>query len=102
DVADRLPETVPIRDERAHGGGRGEAVLDRVLARERALEDVRAPSARVNVVIAPRVLRALEAAARRVLPLRLGREASVGPRTVGLGVVPADVHDGVVVETVDR
>src|SRR5690606_12104146 len=76
-------------------------VLEGVDPGEVALPDVRAPAALVHLLIAPGILGPLEAAAGRVLPLRLGGQVAPCPVAVGAGVVPADVHHGVVGEAVD-
>ena len=78
------------------------AVLCRVPDGEFALEDVRAPSAVVDLLIAPRVFSAVEPAARRVLPFGLGGQAAPGPVAVCLRVIPAHVDDRVITDAVER
>ena len=87
DVAGHVVQPVAVGGERADGGGAAVTAPG-----ELALPGVRHP--RVGLV-APRVRRALQAAARGELPLRLGRECRTGPRGVGHGVLVGDVHDRV-------
>src|SRR5690606_30833685 len=99
-VADGLPYPVLVRGEAANGSRRQEAVFERVLAGESSLPDVGAPSALVDLGVAPRILRRVQAAPGRVLPVRLAGKAPARPVAVGLGVVPAGVADGVIPEAV--
>jgi len=53
-------------------------------------------------LVAPGVAGAVEAAARRQLPLRLGRQRLAGPRGVACGVLEGDVHDRMVLAAGER
>ena len=70
--------------------------------RELALPGVRHLPAAGHELVAPGEFRVLEPAARRELPLGLGRKRLIGPARIRLGVAVGDVHDGVVVEPLDR
>src|SRR5690606_37519877 len=101
DVADHLPQPIAVRFEGAHGGGGEPAVFESVRAREDALPDVRSPTAVVDLLVAPRVLLLIQPAPRGIFPLGLGGQAPAGPPTVGLRIVPTDVHRGVIAQTLD-
>ena len=96
DVARGVVEAEAVGREGARGRGSEVAVVRRVARREVALPDVAAVLAARLQLVAPGVATPLEAAAGRVLPLRLGREARAGPRAVGRRVLPGDVDDRVV------
>ena len=53
-------------------------------------------------LVAPDEAGAVAAEARCPLPLGLGREPLAGPRRVGLGVLPCDVDDGMLVHRPSR
>ena len=100
DVAGHVVEAVAVRRERADGRRRAVAVVG--APREVAVPVVREPLARRLGLVAPDVGRAVETAARRPLPLRLGRQRLAGPRGVGLGVLVRDVDDGLVLAPRER
>src|SRR5204863_5533929 len=102
DVAGHVVEAVAVRRERADRRGPLEAVLEQVLPRELALPEVRVRLAARRELVAPAILRAVEAAARGELPLGFARQLLAGPPRVGLRVLERDVHDGVIPEPLER
>ena len=92
-VAGHVVQTEAVRWERVDRRRAGVPVGRRVVARERALEDVHPVFAIGFEVVAPRVHRRRATATRGVLPLGLRGQPSAGPPAVRLGVVPRDVDD---------
>src|SRR5512147_559552 len=70
--------------------------------REAPLPGVGPPFVHRVVAIAPSIDRAVEPAARRELPFRLGRQIVAEPARVGERVLGGDVDHGVVASAVDR
>src|SRR5215211_804720 len=68
DIADHVVDAMTVRRERGDWGGPLEAVAVRVLPRKLALPGVGHVPAVRRQLVAPCVVRALEAAARRKLP----------------------------------
>src|SRR5262249_14322571 len=101
DVAGHVVEAVTVRRERLDRGGALVAVLDRVAVGKLALPDVALRPRLGERLVAPGVPLVVQAAAGGELPFRLGRQALAGPLRVGDGVVPRDVHDGMIVFPVD-
>src|SRR3954467_4866224 len=101
DIADHVVDAMAVRRERSDRRGPLEAVAVRVLARKLALPGVGHVPAVRRQLVAPRIVGALEPAARRKLPFGFARELLAGPLGVGKRVAESDMHDGVVVERVD-
>src|SRR5699024_6335884 len=76
-------------------GGADEPVIEGVRVREVPLPDVAVPLHVDEQPIAPRVASSLEPAAGGALPFGFAGQSGPRPRAVRLGVVPADVDDGV-------
>src|SRR5262245_13299670 len=102
DVPGHVVEVVAVRWEASDRRRALVAVELRVLPGELALPAVRHRLAVREVLVAPGERRAVEPAARGVLPLGLGRQLLARPRRVRLGVLTRDVDDGMVVAAVDR
>ena len=77
------------------------AVGGRVRHRERSLPDVRRGVALRVELVAPGVVLAIEAAARRELVLRFGRQLLARPFQVRDRIVPGHVHHGVLLAALD-
>src|SRR5215475_2650366 len=101
-VADHVVGAVAVRRKRHHRRRALMAVGCKVFMRENALPGVRHASAARRELIAPGELRAIEAAARRELPLGLARQLLTGPFGIGLGIAISDVNDRMVLEPADR
>ena len=102
DIADHVVDAVAIRRERLDRR-RALITIERlVLVRKRPLPGVGHLFSRGRQFIAPGEFRPLETAARRVLPLGLGRQFLARPTRVSLRVAIGDMHDRVVVEPADR
>ena len=86
----------PFGGNERTGRRAGEAVGGGVDAGELALEHVHPVLATGLEVLAPREALTVEAASSGELPLRFGRQTGSAPAAVGHGVVPRDVHDGMV------
>src|SRR5215207_5635988 len=82
DIADHVHQAVAVGWKRPHGGSTGVPVLLEVLDRELALPGVRHPLVRRGELVTPRELGAIEAPARRELPLGLGRQPLADPLCV--------------------
>ena len=96
DVAGHLVEAEPVGAVGPRGSGAPVTVRPGVPPREFALPDVHPVAPFWLQLVAPRVTVALAPAARRPLPLRLGRQPLARPRRVGAGVVPGDLHHWVI------
>src|SRR5215211_5453319 len=101
DIADHVVDAMTVRRERGDWGGPLEAVAVRVLPRKLALPGVGHVPAVRRQLVAPCVVGAVEAAARRKLPFGFARELLAGPLRVGKRVAEGDMHDGMVVERID-
>ncbi len=101
DVAGHVVQAVAVGRERLHRRRALVSIFRRIFIREVALEVVALRMVFVERFVAPDVLLAFQAAARRALPLGLGRQAFAGPFGIGDGVVPGNLYDGVVVPAVD-
>ncbi len=100
DVPRHVVQAEAVGGERTHGQRRPRARLG--APRKVAVPEVREPLARRLRLVAPGVDGAVEAAARRVLPLGLGGQVLAGPGGEGGGVLVGDVHHRVVVEPLER
>src|SRR6185503_13295133 len=98
DVADHVVEAVAVGWEGRDRRRATVAVGDQVLAWEFALPGVGHMPAARRELVAPGELRAVEAAARGVLPFGLRRQRLAGPRGVGLCVAVGDMDHGVLVK----
>src|SRR4051812_28034681 len=87
DVAGHPVQAVPVRGERTDRRGALEAIEAEVLPRELALPGVGPVPTLRRQFVPPRVDGALEATARRVLPLGLRRQLLARPRRVRRRVV---------------
>src|SRR6266576_2022956 len=95
-VAGHVVEAVAVRREGVHGAGAFVAVGAGVPAREAALPQVHPVLTARLELCAPRVGLALEPAARRILPFGFRRESLADGCRESTGVVPRDMHDGMV------
>src|SRR5205085_1581563 len=102
DIPAHVVEAVAVRGEASDRGRALEAVQLEVLPRKFALPCVRPSPPVREVLVAPREERAVEAAARGELPLRLGRDCLSGPVRVRRCIVVGDMDDGMAIATVDR
>src|SRR4029078_10430538 len=96
DVARGAGQAVAVGGVRRHGGRREEPVVAAVVRGEGALPDVAHPPDAWGELVAPREAGAVQAAPCGVLPLGVAGQPLPGPGCVRLGVVPGDVHDGMV------
>ena len=96
DIAAAVEQAEAVGLAAAGGDGTGRPAIGRG-GRKRAAPDVAARRAvGLEQVVAPGEALALEAAARRALPFRFGRQAQPGPVAIGLRVVPRDMDDGMI------
>ena len=100
-VPGHVVEPVAVGREAADGRRPLVPVEGEVLPRELALPRVGGRPAVRKVLVAPGERCPLETSAGRQLPLRLRRELLPGPPRVRLRILVRDVHDRVVVATVD-
>src|SRR3954453_6292920 len=102
-VAGHVEQPEPVGREAAHGCGPPEAALAGAPPGEvRPVPGVGLQLPAGPGLVSPGVRRAVEAAARGVLPLGLGRQGGAGPGGVGRGVLVGHVHHRMVKELVDR
>ena len=92
-VAGHVVEAEAVGRERAHRRRAEVAVGRRVLPRELALPGVRHPAPAGRLLVAPGEALAVQPAARRALPLGLGRQRLARPGRVGRGVLVGDLRD---------
>src|SRR5690349_14665265 len=97
-VPDHVVKAIAVRWIRSHRRGARMTVGAGVLVGKLPLPGVRHVALLRHELSPPGVLRAIEPAARRKFPLRLGGQHFTRPLRVGLGVAVGDVHDRVLLE----
>lgn len=98
DISNHIVDAITIRRKRFDRRGALITIELQVLARKIALPRVSHLSAFRRQLIAPRELRAIEAASRSELPFGLSRQLFAGPLCVSFGITISNVYDGMIVQ----
>ena len=101
-IADHVENPIAVRRVRHDRRGALVAVQRQVLERKRPLPGVGHLFSARREFLAPGVFGAIEAAARRELPLGLGRQFLARPARISLRIAVGHVHDRMIVEPADR
>src|ERR1700730_983684 len=96
DISRHIEQPVAICREGAHRRGPLETVDTEVLPREFALPGVCHLAAFRSELVTPDKFGAVQSAARREFPLRLGRQGFAYPMSVSLCVLERDLCDGMI------
>jgi hypothetical protein len=101
DVSGRVVQPIAVRRILVDGRGRVETVVDAVVRGKGALPDVAPMLTAGCQLVTPGVGGLLQSAAGRERPCGFGGQALAAPARVGASVLPADVNDGVIAESIE-
>ena len=93
DIAGDVIQPIAVGGKLRHGRDAGEPIGARIVIGKVALVGVGHPAAILLQGIAPRKDLPCQAASRRELPLRFGRQPLAGPSCIGERVVVCDMHN---------